>query len=151
VQQIIAIATKLRDAIPGEKERSADELATLIKDASFLQNVKGIDERLLRIAIEELVEIEKDRLEQERQKAQTENILRNLVTRVGPLGALISQPTFAGVGGNLTGNGLNFDPSQGNFVVNIPIELKGLEPAKLQQIIYDTVAKAIQDALRLGS
>jgi hypothetical protein len=152
VAQIIAIATKLRDAIPGEKAASADELVTLIKDAGFLQNVKGIDERLLRIAIEELVEIEKDRLEQERQKAQTENILKNLVTRVGPLGALITQPTFSGVGGSLVGNnGLNFDPTQGNFVINVPIALNGLEPAKLQQLIYQTVAKAIQDAIRLGS
>lgn len=152
VSQIISMATALRNKIPGETAASADAIATLIKDGEFLRNVRGIDDRLLRIAIEELVEVEKDRLEQERQKAMTENVLRNLVTRVGPLGALITQPTFAGVGGNLVGNnGLNFDPSQGNFVINVPVELRGLEPSKLQTIIYQTVAKAIQDAMRLGS
>jgi hypothetical protein len=152
IGEIIAIATRLRDQIPGEAERSIDEVVALIKDAQFLQTVGGIDDRLLRLAMEELVEVEKDRLEQERQKAQTENILKSLVTNVGPLGALITQPTFAGVGGSLVGNnGLNFDPSAGNFVINVPVELNGLEPAKLQQLIYQTVAKAIQDAIRLGS
>lgn len=152
VAQLIAIASRLRDQLPGEKARSADDVVALIKDAKFLQTVKGIDDRLLRIALEELTATEKERLELEKQKIANENVLKNLSTNVGPLGALISQPTAFGVGGNLAlGQGLNVDPSAGNFTINVPIELQGLSPADLQAQIYATIAAAIRDALRSGA
>ena len=67
----------------------------------------------------------------------------------GPLSALVSQPTLFGVGGNIAqGTGFNFDPTKGNFTINVPVELKGLEPDQLQQLIYNIISKAIRDALR---
>lgn len=148
--QLIAMATALRNAIPGETASSINELVAIIKDGQFLQTVKGIDDRLLRIALEELIEVEKKRLALEEAQLR-QGILSNLVTNVGPLGALISQPTTFGVGGSLAlGSGLNIDPNTGNFTINVPIELNGLEPAALQALIYQTISQAIQDALATG-
>lgn len=150
VSKLVAIATALRNRIPGETAADKGDVVALIKDAKFLTSVKGIDDRLLRIALQELTDTEKARLDLEKQNLQRAT-LSNLVTNVGSLGALISQPTTFGIGGNLSlGQGLNFDPTKGNFVINVPITLKGLEPAKLQQLIYATIAKAIQDALKVG-
>jgi hypothetical protein len=147
---LIALATALRNAIPGETAASKDDLVAIIKDAVLLQNVKGIDERLLRIALEELTQQMQDANDLAKQQLQQEALLSNLVVQSGPLSALVSQPTLFGVGGSLaSGNGLNFDPTQGNFIINVPVELNGLEPAALQQLIYDIISKAIRDALRL--
>lgn len=150
VAKLVAIATRLRDQIPGERARSADDIVALIKDAQFLQTVKGIDDRLLRLALEELTEVEKERLDLEKQRIANENLLKNMTTNVGPLGALISQPTAFGVGGNLAlGQGLNIDPTAGNFTINVPVALQG-SAENIQQMVYEAIAKAIQDALRVG-
>lgn len=150
IVKLIAIATRLRNQIPGERQASKDELVALIKNAKFLQTVKGIDDRLLRIALDRLTDQMTKANEREEAKAQRDNILRNLTVNAGPLGALVSQPTAFGVGGSLAaGNGLNFDPTKGNFVINVPVTLKGLNPAQLQQLIYNIIGKAIRDALRL--
>src|SRR5574338_750443 len=150
ISQIISIAKALQAKIPGAAEEGKNDIVSFIKDAKFLQTVRGIDDRLLRLAIEELTDNmeEANRLEQERLK--NEQVLRNLVVNTGPLGALVSQPTAFGLAGSIAaGTGLNFNPEQGNFVINVPVELKGLEPAALQQLIYDIISKAIRDALRL--
>ncbi len=146
ISKIVSIATALRNAIPGETAADKDSVVSLIKDASFLQTVKGIDDRLLRIALEELTQ----QMEEANRLKQKENVLQNLVVSAGPLSGLISQPTTFGVGGSFaSGTGLNFDPTKGNFTINVPVELKGLDPANLQQQIYNIIYKAIQDALRL--
>lgn len=151
VAKLVAIATRLRDQIPGEKARSADDIVALIKDAQFLQTVKGIDDRLLRLALEELTQVEKERLDLEKQRIANENLLKNLTTNVGPLGALISQPTAFGVGGNLAlGQGLNVDPSAGNFTINVPVELQGTAE-NIQALVYQAIAQAMRDALRVGA
>lgn len=148
--KLIAMATALRNAIPGETALSLNELVAVIKDGQFLQTIKGIDDRLLRIALEELVEVEKERIALEKSQLAG-GILSNLVTNVGPLGALISQPTTFGVGGSLAlGSGLNIDPNSGNFVINVPINWTGMDLATLQAMIRDTIAQAIIDALRTG-
>lgn len=150
IPKIIEIATRLRNRIPGARADSKDAIVALLKDARFLQTVKGIDDRLLRLAIERLTGQMEEANRREEEKLRRDQILRNLVVRTGPLGALVSQPTAFGLGGSIAqGNGLNFDPTQGNFVINVPVELKGLEPKKLQQLIYNIISKAIRDALRL--
>lgn len=150
IPQLIAIATRLRNRIPGERRESQGDIVSLIRNGKFLQNVRNIDDRLLRIALDRLTEQIQKQNEREERNAQRNNILRNLTVNAGPLGALVSQPTAFGVAGSLAaGNGLNFNPNKGNFVINVPVTLKGLTPAKLQQLIYNIIGKAIRDALRL--
>jgi hypothetical protein len=149
IDQAVALARALQSAIPGANAEHASDFIDVIKDAKFLETIKGLDQRLLQIAIEELTQQmeEANRLEQER--LQKEAVLRNLVVNAGPLGALVSQPSLFGVAGSLAGGtGLNFDPTKGNFVINVPVELQGLQPAQLQQLIYDIISKAIRDATR---
>ena len=149
IPQMIEIARRLRNRIPGERRATRDELVSLIKDARFIQNVRGIDQSLLREALDRLTKQIERQNELEEAKARRDAILRNTVVNAGPLSALISGPTRFGVGGNLaTETGLNFNPSRGNFVINVPVELKGLQPAALQQLIYQIIARAIRNAMR---
>lgn len=148
--QAIALAQQLQNNIPGANAEAAGSIIDVIKDAVFLMTIQGIDSQLLQTALDELTEQmeEANRLEEERMRKEA--VLSNLVVNAGPLAGLISQPTAFGVGGNLAqGTGLNFDPTKGNFVINVPIELQGLNPAALQQLVYDIISKAIRDALRL--
>jgi hypothetical protein len=150
IPQLIEIARRLRNRIPGERAASRDSRVALVKDARFLQTVRGIDDRLLRLALDRLTEQIERQNEREERNAQRDTMLRHLVVNASPLGALVSQPTAFGVAGSLAaGSGLNFNPSKGNFVINVPVQLKGLQPAALQQLIYNIIAKAIRDALRL--
>jgi len=150
LQQAIQIALQLQSKIPGATKEASDDIITIIKDAAFLREVRGLDENLLRIAIEELTQQMDEANRLEAARLQQEALLSNLVVNAGPLSALISQPTLFGLGGQLSsGSGLNFDPTQGNFVINVPVELNGLEPALLQQMIYNIISQAIRDALRV--
>ena len=150
IAAIVSIATELRSKIPGAAQDSEGAIVSLIKDGKFLRTIRGIDDRLLRIAIQQLTDQMKTANDLAAEQLKKDALLRNLTVRTGPLGALISQPTTFGLGGSVAqGTGLNFDPSQGNFVINVPVELKGLEPAKLQQLIYNIISKAIRDAARL--
>jgi hypothetical protein len=149
ISQMIAIATRLRNRIPGERAQSRDEVVALVKNAKFQQTVRGIDERLLRLALDRLTKSIDRQNELAEQRELRNKLMSNLVVNQGPLGALISQPTAFGVAGSLAaGNGLNFNPARGNFVINVPVELKGLQPAALQQLIYNIINRAIRDALR---
>lgn len=150
LQQAIQMAFALQGKIPGATKEAADDIITIIKDAAFLKEVRGLDENLLKIAIEELTQQMEEANRLEAARLQQEALLSNLVVSAGPLSALISQPTLFGVGGQLaSGSGLNFDPTQGNFIINVPVELNGLEPAKLQALIYNIINQAIRDALRV--
>lgn len=150
VAKIVALATTAQNRViraGGVVDR--DDVTALLKDAQFQKLIRGIDQRFLQEAIEELTDVEKARLEEERRKSQANELLRNLNVRAGPLGALISQPTLFGVGGSIPA-GLNADPTRGDFTVNVPVSLSGLSPESLQQIIYQIVSKAIRDGLRLS-
>lgn len=144
----IALALRLQGSIPGADAAAKDEILNIIGDAEFLRQVKGLDDELLRKAIEELTDIERARLELEKANA---NILSNVVVNQGPLSSLVSQPTIFGVGGSIVnGNGLNFDPSNGSITINVGgiTTTSNLTPAQLQAQIYDAISRALRDALR---
>lgn len=150
IAEIIRIAERIRNRVPGGRQESKGDIVSLLRDGRFLRNVKGVDERFLRIAIDRLTKQMEKANEIAERNAQRDGLLTNLVVNQGPLGALVSQPTAFGVAGSLAaGSGLNFNPAKGNFVINVPVQLKGLNPAALQQLIYNIIAKAIRDALRL--
>ena len=54
----IALAIRLRNAIPGQTAADKNDIVNLLKGADFLKQVKGVDSDLLRRAIEELTNIE---------------------------------------------------------------------------------------------
>jgi len=144
--KLIAIATTLRNKIPGETATSKDEIVALVKDAKFLQTVRGIDEKLLRLALEQLTKT----LQEANDLAKAEKaILSNLQVNAGPLGALISAPTLFGAGGSIPA-GLNFDPeSPSPFTINIDIgNVTEMSPAQLQAAIEAAVRNAIIAGLR---
>ena len=148
--QAIALATRLQNQIPGAKAAAKDEILSIISNAQFLRQVKGLDDQLLRKAIEELTDIEKERLEEEKRKNAANEILTNVQVNAGTLGALISQPTVFGIGGSIPG-GLNYNPNGGTpFVINVDFSKFGsLTDKQLQQKIYQTITEAIKNGLRL--
>lgn len=138
----------LQAAIPGADELAKTSVLSVIKDAAFLQQVVGLDDTLLRKAIEELADIEKARLDEEKRQSDVDAILSNLSVLSGPMGALISAPTLFGAGGSIPA-GMNFDPNNnGAFVVNIDIgEVSNLTPEQISTLIENAVRNAIQSAL----
>lgn len=147
--QVIAMAQEAQNRIVGAGGTvDTDEIVALLKEGQFLQLVRGIDQRLLQQALQQLTEVEKKRLELEQQRLQ--DVTRNLVTQVGPIQSLISAPVLAAGGGALTGQGLNADPRMGNFTINVPINWSGMSLQQLQQFIYKTIAQAWVDAGRGG-
>lgn len=145
----IALAQRLQSSIPGANKAAKDEVLNIVKDAQFLKQIKGLDDALLRKAIEQLTDVEKARLEEEKRKNATNEILRNLSVNAGPLGALISAPTLFGVGGSIPA-GLNFDPNSGQFVVNVNFgDITGMSEQDLLKKINDVIVNAIRNGLRL--
>lgn len=140
--KLIAIATQLRNSIPGETAADKNDIVALIKDAKFLQTVKGIDERLLRIALEQLTK----QMEQANELKKQE--LSNLVVSAGPLSGLITAPNMLGLTGQLSGGGLNFDPKKGSLTINFNGDFTGMSPEQIQKAIYDAIIKAMNDASR---
>lgn len=148
VRQAISIARQLQAAIPGASKEAADETVALIQDARFLQFIRGLDQRFLAEAIQELTEIERRRLELEQQRLQ--DVTRSIVTQVGPIQSLVSSPVLAAGGGLLSGSGLNADPRLGNITINVPINWSGMSLTQLQNFIYKAITSAYIAAGRGG-
>lgn len=148
VEQAIRLARRLQNAIPGAGREAADETVALIRDARFLQFIRGLDSRFLTEAIQELTDVERRRLELEQQRLQ--DVTRSIVTRVGPIQSLVSAPVLAAGGGLLTGQGLNADPRLGNITINVPINWSGMSLRQLQNFIYKAISQAWIDAGRGG-
>jgi hypothetical protein len=147
VQQAIQMAIALQNSIPGAAKDAANEFISLLRDAKLVRNLKGVDNRLLQEAIDQLTEEMKKA--NELAKAETA-ITKNLQVNAGPFAALVSQPFLFGAGGDIA-NGVGFDPTApGNFVINIDIgSLSQLNPAQAAALIEEAVRNAIRDGLRL--
>lgn len=145
IAKLIAIATTLRNSIPGETKADKNDIVALLKDAKFLQTVKGIDERLLRIALEQLTAT------MDKNNELMKSSLSNLAVSAGPLSGLISAPTLLGINGSgiSRGSGLNFDPKNGDLVIQFNGDFTGMSPEQISKYIYDAIAKAIRESGRL--
>lgn len=149
IQQVVAMATAAQNKIKAAGgEVDDDDITALLANGQFQQLVRGVDQRLLTEALQQLTDVEKKRLELEQQRLQ--DVTRSLVTQVGPIQSLISSPVLGNQGGLLTGQGLNADPRNGNFTINVPINWSGMNLSQLQKFIYDTISKAWIDAGRGG-
>jgi hypothetical protein len=148
VERAIRLARALQSSIPGASKDARDETVALVKDARFLQFIKGLDQRFLAEAIQELTEIERRRLELEQQRLQ--DVTRSLVTQVGPIQSLVSSPILASGGGMFSGQGLNADPRLGNVTINVPINWSGMSLRELQNFIYKSISQAWIDSGRGG-
>jgi hypothetical protein len=145
VQAIVAMATAAqKKVVAAGGVVDDDETAAFFKDGAFLSLINNVDQRFLQQAIEELTEVEKRRLELEQQRLQ--DVTRSLVSRVGPIQSLISAPVLAAGGGVLTGQGVNADPTLGNFTINVPINWSGMSLTELQKAITATITQAFIDA-----
>lgn len=147
--EAIALAFRLQGSIPGATAAAQDDIFSIIKDAQFLQQVAGLDDELLRKSIEELTDVERARLELEKNRAAT---FQNLVVNQGSLSSLISQPFIFGNGGAMVGGtGLNSDPSQGQFNITFGDvnTTEPLTPAQLQTLVYSAISRALADAAKL--
>jgi hypothetical protein len=149
IAAVVAMATAAQARIKAAGgEVDDDDITALLANGQFQQLIKGVDQRLLTEALQQLTEVEKKRLELEQQRLQ--DVTRSLVTQVGPIQSLISSPVLGNQGGVLSGQGLNADPRLGNFTINVPINWSGMNLAQLQKYIYDTISKAWIDAGRGG-
>lgn len=143
----IAKAQALQASIPGANAAAKDSILNIIKDADFLRQVKGLDDELLRKVLQELIDVEKARLDLEKQQSA---MLSNLQINQGGFGALVTQPSMFGAGGSFAGTGLNFDPNSGGITINVGdiTAMTALTPQQLYQQIYGAITKALADAQR---
>jgi hypothetical protein len=148
VSRAISLARTLQASIPGARKDASDETVALIRDARFLQFIRGLDQRFLAEAIQALTDVEKKRLELEQQRLQ--DVTRSIVTQVGPIQSIVSSPVLSAGGGLLSGQGLNADPRLGNVTINVPINWSGMSMTQLQQFIYKAISQAWLDAGRGG-
>ncbi len=148
VRRAISLARALQASIPGATKDAKDETVALIRDARFLQFIRGLDQKFLAEAIQELTDVEKKRLELEQQRLQ--DVTRSIVTQVGPIQSLVSSPVLSAGGGLLSGQGLNADPRLGNVTINVPINWSGMSLRDLQRFIARSISRAWVDAARGG-
>lgn len=149
INEIVRLATTAQNKViaAGGTVDTTDTTA-IFKDAAFQQLIKGIDQTFLQQALEELTEVEKKRLQLEQEQLQ--GVTRELQTRVGPIQSLVSSPVLSAGGGVLSGQGLNADPTMGNFTINVPINWSGMSLTQLQAFIYQSIQQAWIDAGRGG-
>lgn len=146
--QAIALAQKLQAAIPGASKDAKGDVIDIIKDASFVKEIKNLDSDLLRKAIDHLAEIEKARLDLEKQRIP---LLSNLVVNQGPLSSLITQPAAFGTNGAFVGgSGFNSNPDDQGITVNIgTISGQALTAAQIKQLMIEAITKALSEAAKL--
>jgi len=145
LEKALKMAFALQASIPGATAANKDEILSLLKDAEFLKQVKGLDDELLRKTIQRLIEVEEERLALERKAA---NFMSNVVVNQGSFSSLISQPATIAGGGFFAGTGLN---SNGQAItINIGTIAGGqLSRDQLMKLVYEALAKALAEGARL--